>query len=133
MADVLQIKDLKVYLDVDAGTVQLRPVAHEQVGHLSGDELLHVLVRAIVVRAVGQGRGDPVRADPGAHQHVRACLARRIRARRIVGRLLGELIDRIEREISEDLVRGDVVETALMLADRFQNGERPDDVTADEW
>ena len=36
-----------------------------------GDELLHMLVGAVVVRAVGDGRPQAVRAGPGAHEHVR--------------------------------------------------------------
>ena len=55
---------------VPAVAVELRADAAEHVGDLARDELLHVLVGAVVVGAVRDGGGHAVGAVPGAHEHV---------------------------------------------------------------
>ena len=62
--------------DVLALAVELGAHAVDDVRDLPGDELLHVLVGAVVVGAVGDGRAQAVGAGPGAHEHVGARLKR---------------------------------------------------------
>ena len=68
-----------VVVDVDpvphvgAGAIELGPPG-QHVGDLARDELLHVLVRPVVVGAVRDRRGHPVGPHPRAHQHVGAAL-----------------------------------------------------------
>ena len=56
--------------DVLAAAVELGAHAVDDVRDLPGDELLHVLVGAVVVGAVGDRGAKPVGAGPGAHEHV---------------------------------------------------------------
>ena len=56
--------------DVLALAVELGAHAVDYVGDLPGDELLHVLVGAVVVGAVGDRGAKAVGAGPGAHEHV---------------------------------------------------------------
>lgn len=56
--------------DVLALSIELGADAVDYVGDLPGDELLHVLVGAVVVGAVGDRGAEPVGAGPGAHKHV---------------------------------------------------------------
>ena len=109
--------------DVLALSVELGADAVDDVGGLPGDELLHVLVGAVVVGAVGDGRAKPVGAGPGAHEHVGAGLGARVRAARVVRRLLGELRRVVERQVAVDLVGGDVVVADAVLADGLQQAE----------
>ena len=60
--------------DVQAVSVELRPHAVDEVRYLPGDELLHVLVGPVVVRAVGDRSAHAEGAGPGAHEHVRGGL-----------------------------------------------------------
>ena len=82
---------------VQPRAIQLRAHAGEDVRDLTRDELLHMLVGAVVVRAVADRRPDPIRARPRAHEHVGARLRRRIRAGRMVRRALRELRRVVER------------------------------------
>lgn len=95
--------------DVLAAAVELGADTVNDVGDLPGDELLHVLVGAVVVGAVGDRGAKPVGAGPGTHEHVGARLGRAVRRGRVVGRLLGELVRVVERQVAVDLVGGDVV------------------------
>ena len=95
--------------DVLAASVELRLDPVDDVGDLPGDELLHVLVGAVVVGAVGDRGAKPVGAGPGAHEHVGGRLGARVRRGRVVRRLLGELGGVVERKVAVDLVGGDVV------------------------
>lgn len=56
--------------DVLAAAVELGAHAVDDVGDLPGDELLHVLVGAVVVGAVGDRGAQAVGAGPCAHEHV---------------------------------------------------------------
>ena len=118
--------------DVLALPVELGADAVDDVGDLPGDELLHVLVGAIVVGAVGDRGAKPVGAGPGAHEHVGAGLGRAVRARRPVGRLLGELGRVVERQVAVDLVGGDVVVADAVLPHGLQQAEGALDVGAQE-
>lgn len=109
--------------DVLALAVELGAHAVDDVRDLPGDELLHVLVGAVVVGAVGDGRAQAVGAGPGAHEHVGGRLGARVRAARVVRRLLGELRRVVEREVAVDLVGGDVVVADAVLADGLQKAE----------
>ena len=93
--------------DVLAAPVELGADAVDYVGDLPGDELLHVLVGAVVVGADGDRGAKPVCAGPGAHEHVGGRLGRAVRRGRVVGRLLGEFDRIVERQVAVDLVGGD--------------------------
>ena len=109
--------------DVLALPVELGADAVDDVRDLPGDELLHVLVGAVVVGAVGDRGAKAVGAGPGAHEHVGGRLGARVRAARVVRRLLGELRRVVEREVAVDLVGGDVVVADAVLADGLQKAE----------
>lgn len=109
--------------DVLAAAVELGAHAVDDVRYLPGDELLHVLVGAVVVGAVGDRGPQAVGAGPGAHEHVGAGLGRAVGARRPVRRLLGELRRVVEREVAVDLVGGDVVVADTEFADGLQQAE----------
>ena len=106
-----------------APPVELGAHAVDDVGDLPGDELLHVLVGAVVVGAVGDRGAQAVGAGPCAHEHVGARLGRAVRRGRVVGRLLGELRRVVERQVAVDLVGGDVVVADAVLADGLQQAE----------
>ena len=95
--------------------VQLRTLPVQDVRDLARDELLHMLVRAVVIRAVRDRRPDPVRARPRAHQHVRRRLRRRIRAGRMVRGMLRELRRIVQGEVAVHLVRAHVVVADAVL------------------
>ena len=118
--------------DVLAAAVELGADAVDDVGDLPGDELLHVLVGAVVVGAVGDRGAKPVGAGPGAHEHVRGRLCRAIGRGRPVRRLLGELGGVVERQVAVDLVGGDVVVADAVFADGLQKSEGALDVGAQE-
>ena len=109
--------------DVLALSVELRLDPVDDVGDLPGDELLHVLVGAVVVGAVGDRGAQAVGAGPGAHEHVGAGLGRAVRRGRVVRRLLGELRRVVERQVAVDLVGGDVVVADAVLPHGLQQAE----------
>lgn len=109
--------------DVLALSVELGADAVDDVRDLPGDELLHVLVGAVVVGAVGDRGAQAVGAGPGAHEHVGGRLGRAVRGARLVRRLLGELGRVVERQVAVDLVGGDVVVADAVLADGLQQAE----------
>lgn len=118
--------------DVLALAVELGAHAVDDIRDLPGDELLHVLVGAVVVGAVGDRGAQAVGAGPGADQHVRGRLGARVRAARVIRRLLGELGRVVERQVAVDLVGGDVVVADAVLADGLQKAEGALDVRAQE-
>ena len=118
--------------DVLAAAVELGADAVDDAGDLPGDELLHVLVGPVVVGAVGDRGAQAVGAGPGAHEHVGARLGARVRAARVIRRLLGELGGVVERQVAVDLVGGDVVVADSVFADGLQQAEGALDVGAQE-
>lgn len=118
--------------DVLAAAVELGAHAVDDVGDLPGDELLHVLVGAVVVGAVGDRGAQAVGAGPGADQHVGGRLGRAIGRGRLVGRLLGELGRVVERQVAVDLVGGDVVVADAVFPHGLQKSEGALDVGAQE-
>ena len=118
--------------DVLALSVELGAHAVDDVRDLPGDELLHVLVGAIVVGAVGDRGAQAVGAGPCAHEHVGGRLGRAVRRGGPVGRLLGELGGVVERQVAVDLVGGDVVVADSVLAHCLQQAEGALDVGAQE-
>ena len=118
--------------DVLALPVELGAHAVDDVGDLPGDELLNVLVGAVVVGAVGDRGAQAVSAGPGAHEHVGARLGRAVRGARVVGRLLGELGGVVERKVAVDLVGGDVVVADAVFPDGLQQAEGALDVGAEK-
>ena len=118
--------------DVLAAAVELGAHAVDDVRDLPGDELLHVLVGAVVVGAVGDRGAQAVGAGPCAHEHVGAGLGRAVGRGRLVGRLLGELGGVVERQVAVDLVGGDVVVADAVLADGLQQAEGALNVGAQE-
>ena len=109
--------------DVLAAAVELGAHAVDDVGDLPGDELLHVLVGAVVVGAVGDRGAQAVGAGPGAHEHVGARLGGAVGRGRLVRRLLGELGRVVERQVAVDLVGGDVVVADAVLPHGLQQAE----------
>lgn len=118
--------------DVLAAAVELGAHAVDDVGNLARDELLHVLVGAVVVGAVGDRGAQAVGARPGAHEHVGARLGARVRRTRPVRRLLGELGRVVERQVAVDLVGGDVVVADAVFPNGLQQAEGALDVGAQE-
>lgn len=118
--------------DVLAAAVELGAHAVDDVGDLPGDELLHVLVGAVVVGAVGDRGAKAVGAGPCAHEHVGGRLGRAVRRGRPVRRLLGELGRVVERQVAVDLVGGDVVVADAVFTDGLQQAEGALDVGAQE-
>ena len=118
--------------DVLAAAVELGAHAVDDVRDLPGDELLHVLVGAVVVGAVGDRGAQAVGAGPGAHEHVGGRLGARVGRGRLVRRLLGELGRVVERQVAVDLVGGDVVVADAVLADGLQQAEGALHVGAEE-
>ena len=118
--------------DVLALPVELGADAVDDVGDLPGDELLNVLVGAVVVGAVGDRGAQAVGAGPCAHEHVGGSLGRAVRRAGPVGRLLGELGGVVERQVAVDLVGGDVVVADSVFADSLQQAEGALDVGAQE-
>lgn len=106
-----------------AAAVELGADAVDDVGDLPGDELLHVLVGAVVVGAVGDRGAKPVGAGPCANEHVGGSLGRAVRGARMVRSLLGELGRVVERQVAVDLVGGDVVVADAVFADGLQQAE----------
>ena len=109
--------------DVLAAPVELGAHAVDDVRNLARDELLHVLVGAVVVGAVGDRGAQAVGAGPRAHEHVGTRLGGAIGARGLIRRLLGELRRVVERQVAVDLVGGDVVVADAVLADGLQQAE----------
>ena len=109
--------------DVLAAAVELGADAVDDVRDLPGDELLHVLVGAVVVGAVGDGGSQAEGAGPGAHQQVRARLGGAVRGARAVGRLLREAGGVVERQVAVDLVGGDVVVADAVFPHGLQQAE----------
>lgn len=107
-----------------AFAVQFRTLAVQDVRDLTRDELLHMLVRTIIVRAVRDRRADAVRARPRAHQHIARGLRRRIRRTRMIRRMLREPCRIIQREIPIHLVRAHMMVTDPILPDRLEQAER---------
>ena len=118
--------------DVAPVAVELEAGAVDQVRDLPGDELLHVLVGAVVVGAVGDGGRKAEGAGPGAHQQVRARLGGAVGRARAVGRLLGEAGRVVERQIAVDLVGGDVVVAHAVPAAGLDQGVGALDVGLEE-
>ena len=118
--------------DVLAAAVELGAHAVDDVGDLPGDELLHVLVGAVVVGAVGDRGAKPVGAGPRSDEHVGGSLGRAVRRGRLIGRLLSELGGVVERQVAVDLVGGDVMVADAVLADGLQEAEGALDVGAQE-
>ena len=104
--------------------VQLRTLPVQDVRDLTRDELLHMLERPVIVRAVRDRGMDAVRARPRAHQHVRRRLRRRIRAGRMVRGMLRELRRIVQCEVAVHLVRAHVMVADPVLAHRLQQTER---------
>lgn len=109
--------------DVLALSVELGADAVDDIRDLARDELLHVLVGAVVVGAVGDRGAQAVGAGPGAHEHIGGRLGGAVRGARLVRRLLGELGWVVERQVAVDLVGGDVVVADAVFADGLQQAE----------
>ena len=107
-----------------APAVQLRPLALEDVRDLAGNELLHMLVRTVIVAAVGNRGPQAVRAGPRAHQHVGRGLRTRVRAGRMVRGGLRELGRIIQSEVAVHLVRAHVVVADAVFAHGLEQAER---------
>ena len=104
--------------------VQLRTLPVQDVRDLARDELLHMLVRAVVIRAVRDRGADAVRARPRAHQHVGRRLRGRVRAGRMVRGMLCELRRIVQGKVAVYLVRAHVVVADPIFPDRLEQTKR---------
>ena len=118
--------------DVLARAVELRADPAEDVGHLPGDELLDVLVGAVVVRAVGDRGPEAVGPRPGAHEQVRGRLGRGVGGARAVGVVGLEAPRLAQREVAVDLVGAHVVVADSVLGRGLDEAVGADDVGAHE-
>ena len=118
--------------DVPPVAVELGALTVDDVGDLARDELLDVLERAVVVRAVGDRGREAVGAGPGSHEHVGARLGGAVRGGRVVRGLLGEARRVVEREVAVDLVGAHVMVADAVLADGLEQAEGALDVGAQE-
>ena len=108
--------------DVAPVAVELGAHAVDEVRDLARDELLHVLVGAVVVGAVGDGGREAEGAGPGAHQQVGGRLGGAVGRARAVGSLLGEARRVVQRQVAVDLVGGDVVVARAVFAAGLDEG-----------
>ena len=117
---------------VPAVAVELGADPVDHVGDLARDELLDVLVGAVVVGAVGDRGAKAVGPHPGADEHVGGRLGGGVRGAGVVRRLLGEARRVVEREVAVDLVRGDVVVAHVVPAAGLEQAVGALDVGAQE-
>ena len=97
------------------------------------DDLLRELVGTVVVAAVGDGDGETVGLVVRAHGVVRARLGRVVGRARPVGRVLGEPLVAVEREVAVHLARRHVMEAGRAdEAGRLEQGLRPHHVGPEE-
>ena len=106
--------------------------ALEDVRDLAGDELLHMLVRAVVVGAVGDGGAQTVCAHPCAHQMVGRRLRGAVRACGTVRRVFRETRRIAQRQIAVYLASADAVEAHVVLPRGLQQPHRALHVRADK-
>ena len=118
--------------DVAPVAAELGADAVDEVRDLARDELLHVLVGAVVVGAVGDGGRKSEGAGPGAHEQVGGRLGGAVGAARAVGRLLGEAGRVVQRQVAVDLVGGDVVVAHAVFAARLDQRVGAVDVGPEE-
>ena len=104
------VLDADPVADVEAVAVEHGAPPIDQARHLTRDELLHVLVGAVVVRADGYGCPESVRARPDTHEHVSRRLGRAVRATRAVRTRLRETTWIIKLQIVKDLVGAHLME-----------------------
>ena len=110
--------------DVQSVTIQLGAYTFQNIGDLSRNELLHVLIWTIVVGAVGDGHAHTKGAVPCTDQQIRTGLRGGIGARRVVRRFLGEFMRVVKGKVTIDLIGADVVITHIVFTRRFQQTER---------
>ena len=115
-----------------APAVELRALPVQDVGDLARDELLHMLVRAVVVGAVGDRGPQTVGAGPRAHQHVAGGLGGRVRAGRMVRGGFREPGRVVQRQIAVHLVRAHVVIADAVFAHGLEQMERAFHVRSQE-
>lgn len=84
--------------------VKLWPAPCENVGDLAWDELLHMPIGLVVVRAAGDRGPNAAGSHPGAHEHIGRRFCGAIGTRGAVGSLFGEAPIAIEGQLAEDLI-----------------------------
>ena len=107
-----------------APAVQLRTLPVQNVRDLARDELLHMLVRAVIIRAVRDRGADAVRTRPRAHQHVRCRLRGAVRGARMVRGGFGEPGRIVQGKVAVHLVRAHVMVADAVPAHGLQQAER---------
>lgn len=118
--------------NVLALAIELRTNTVDDIRNLAWDELLHMLIGTVVVRAIGNRSPQAIRTSPGAHKHVGGRFGGAVRTRRMVGRLLGELYRIIKRQVAVDFVGGNVMVADAVLPHGLQQAEGALDVGAQE-
>ena len=124
----VMVVDMYPVADLLASTVKFGRNIAQDVGDLARDEFLDVLVRAVIVGAVADGRLDAEATHPGANQMVAAGLGAGVGTGWIVGRVFGEAIGVIELEVTKDFVGADVVQAFAMFANSLEDSVGADDV-----
>jgi len=108
------VENIEPVADVRAVAVHRNALFFQALGDDDGDELLKMLLRAVVVGTVRGGHVHAVGMVVGAYDEVRAGLAGRVRRVGSVGRGFGKEAGLAQRAVH--LVSGDVVEAAVLIA-----------------
>ena len=107
------IVDKQPVTHVRAVAVDRQGLAVQRPNDDQGDQLLGEVIRAVVVRAVGNQNRQAVGMAPGAHQVIRRRLGRRIGRTGIIGRGLGK--EPLVAQRAKHFVGRDVMETERSL------------------
>ena len=109
------VEDVEPVADVSAVAVDGDGIARRGVADDGGDELLVVLLGAIIVRTVGDDGVEPVGVAVAAHQHIAGGLGGGVGAVGGVGGLLGEEGVGIVAQCSIHFISGNVVKTRVLV------------------
>ena len=127
------VVDVEPLAAVSARGVERELEVVERVRDEERDQLLGELARPVVVRAVRDRHRQPVRLVVGAGGVVGGSLGGVVRRPRPVGRVLGEGVAGVERQVAVDLARRDVVEAGdAVPARRLEQRLRAEHVRAEE-
>ena len=116
--------DVNPIANIVSFAIKLRANAIDEVRNLARNELLHMLVGAVVIGAAGNGGFEAEGSYPGAHEHVGGCLGGAVGGAGAVRGLLGEAHRVVERQVAVDLVGGDVMVAHAVFPARLDEGVR---------
>lgn len=104
-------------------SIQPRTESRQHTRYLSWNELLNMLARPVVVRAIRDGRHKSVCAVPRSNHHVRGRLGRRIGTRGPIGRLFGKSVSAVSRQAAVHFIGRHMVQTLAVASARLQHLE----------